>query len=68
MRLLDYNDWYDSYGATLEDELLDWFNRCPEPYMLDELPTVEDYIEYKYEQYISDYSDYAYESYRDEKL
>jgi hypothetical protein len=68
MRLLDYSDWYDSYGETLENELLDWYNRCPEPYMIDDLPILEDYLNDKYEEYIGEYGDRAYDEYKDDML
>lgn len=68
MKLLDYNDWYDRHGVNLENDLLDWYSRCPEPWMVDDLPIMEEYLNDKYEEYIGEYQDRAYDEYRDSLL
>ena len=63
--MVTYDDWYAVTGSKLEDELLDWYSRCPSGWIYETLPAIAVVLSDEYESYISEIEDYQYECYKD---
>ena len=74
MKVLDYDVWFDKYGADYGDLVQDWVSSRPAGIGLKQLGIwdlddfIQDMILQAYEDYVSECEDRAYESFRDERL
>lgn len=71
----NFEDWYNDYGYTIYDSVLDWLQEAPNEIDLSELignQSNEEYAfgicEFEYESLLSESIDIAYDDYRDSKL
>lgn len=67
-RMLSYDEWYDKIGYRMQEVYEEWQDLAPSDYLLEDIPSVEEYLIDEYEGMISDYMDRAYDEYKDDKL
>jgi hypothetical protein len=66
--MLSYDEWYDKIGYRMQEVYEEWQDLAPSDYLLEDIPSVEEYLIDEYEGMISDYMDRAYDEYKDDKL